>query len=119
MPQIFSLKMRDFLPFSDLLKRMQKKILIIDKEILIITRNSDQKILIIFKESLHSAGNLVNFHQKSIKVRHSRQMRTFQQKVHEFCPKLSCNSKTFLELGSQDPPLFAGLLHAGSQSSKY
>ena len=30
-------------------------------------------------------------------------------KVCEFCSKLSCNSKTFLELGSQDLPLFEGL----------
>ena len=57
---------------------IQKKILMIDKEILLIERNVDnlesdigKKILIIFKESLHSAGNLVNFHQKSIKARHS------------------------------------------------
>ena len=57
---------------------MQKKILMIDKEMLLIARNSDnsksdigEKILIIFKESLHSGGNLVNFHQKSIKVLHS------------------------------------------------
>ena len=48
----------------------------IDKEILLIARKVDnlesdigKKILIIFKESLHSAGNLVNFHQKSIKAR--------------------------------------------------
>ena len=50
----------------------------IDKEILLKARNFDnsesdigKKILIIFKESLHSAGNLVNFHQKSIKAHHS------------------------------------------------
>ena len=29
--------------------------------------------------------------------------------MREFCSSLSCNSKTFLELGSQVPPLFAGL----------
>ena len=86
----------------------------IDKEILARNsvnseRNIGKKFLIIFKESLHSAGNLSNFHQKSIKVRYLRQMRIFRQKVDEFCSKLSCNSKTFLELGSQDPPLFAGL----------
>ena len=97
---------------------MQKKMFMIDKEILLIARNSDnseidigKKILIIFKESLYSAGNLFNFHQKSLKVRHSRQMRNFRQKVREFSSKLSCNSKTFLELGSQVPPLFAGLLN--------
>ena len=66
-------------------------------------------IHIIFKYSLHSAGNLVNFQQKLIKVPHLQQMRIFRQKVQEFCSNLSCNSKTFLELGSQDPPLFAGL----------
>ena len=33
--------------------------------------------------------------------------------MREFCQKLSCNSKTFLELGSQDPPLFAGLVVGG------
>ena len=65
----------------DTLKRMQKKILIIDKKIQTI-----QKILIIFKDS--------------------RQMRIFLQKVSEFCSKLSCNFKTFYELGSQDPPIF-------------
>ena len=64
----------------------------IDKEILLMSRNSDNaesdigmKILIIFKESLHSEENLVYFHQKSIKVHNFRQMRTFCQKVHEFC----------------------------------
>ena len=30
-------------------------------------------------------------------------------KCVSFGSKLSCKSKTFLELGSQDPPLFAGL----------
>ena len=61
----------------------------IEKEILLIARNFDnlesdigKKILIIFKESLHSVGNLVNFHQKSIKVCHSRQMLIFLQTVH-------------------------------------
>ena len=95
---------------------MQKKIFIIDKEMLLTARNSDhsesdieKKIYIILKERLNSRGNLINFHQKSIKVCHSGQMLIFWQKVHEFCSKLSYNSKTFLELGSQDPPLFAGL----------
>ena len=69
MPNIFSYKMRDFLPFLDPLKSVQKKTLMIDKDILLIARNSDnsesdigKKILSIFKESLHSAGNFVNFH---------------------------------------------------------
>ena len=35
-------------------------------------------------------------------------MRDFWPKVSEFYSKLSCNSKTFLELRSQDPPVFAG-----------
>ena len=33
----------------------------------------------------------------------------FQQKVREFSSKFSWNSNSFLELGSQDPPLFPGL----------
>ena len=83
---------------------MQKKIFIIDKEILLTARNSDhsesdieKKIFIILKESLNSRGNLINFHQKSIKVCHSRQKCIIRQKVHEFAqnflatPKLSWN----------------------------
>ena len=96
---------------------MQKKIFMIDKEILLIARNSDhseshieKNTLIIFKESYPSAGNPVNFDNISIKVRYSRKMHIFRQKVCEFYLKLSFNSKTFLELGSQDPPLFAGLM---------
>ena len=78
-----------FFTILDPLKHVQKKIFIIDKEILLIKRNSEHsdndienKILIIFKESLHAAGNLANFHHKSIKVCHLRQMRIFLQKVH-------------------------------------
>ena len=33
----------------------------------------------------------------------------FRQKVCEFSWKISCSSNSFLELGSHDPPLFAGL----------
>ena len=82
MPQIFSLKTRDFLSFSNPMNSTfseLKKFFMIDKEMeLIIARNFDnlesdigKKILIIFKESLHSAGNFVNFHQKSIKAHRS------------------------------------------------
>ena len=44
------------------------------------------------------------------KVRDSGQKTNSRQKVREFCSKLSWNPNSFLELGSQDPPLFAGLL---------
>ena len=78
MPLIFSLKTRDFLALSEPLKRVQKKIFIIDKEMLLTASNSDhsesdieKKIFIILKESLNLGGNLINFHQKSIKVCHS------------------------------------------------
>ena len=69
----------------------------------------EEKVLISFNESSNSVGNLVNFHQKSIKVHHSQQMRNFWQKVHEFTQNFLA---TFLELGSQDPPQFAGLVYS-------
>ena len=36
----------------------------------------------------------------------------FFTKVHKFSSKFSWSSNSFLELGSQDPPLFAGLLYS-------
>ena len=97
MPQIFSLKMLFLYHFRTLWRAWfstfseLKKIVMIDKEILFIARN------------------LVNFRQKSIKARHSWQILNCWPKVRKFCSKLSCNSKTFLEQGSQDPLLIAGL----------
>ena len=43
------------------------------------------------------------------KVRDSGQKTNSRQKVREFCSTLSWNPNSFLELGPQDPPLFAGL----------
>ena len=49
--------MRSKETFEDPESDMQKKILMISESYIV------KKILIIFKESLHSAGNVVNFHR--------------------------------------------------------
>ena len=76
----------------------------INKEILLIARHFDnlesdigKKILIIFKESLHSAENLVNFHQNQSKHVIRDKCVIFGQKCVNFAqnflatPKLSWN----------------------------
>ena len=46
------------------------------------------------------------------KVCDSQQKIDFWQKVREFCSTFSCNPNSFLELGSQDAPLFTHLVTA-------
>ena len=76
---------------------MQKKILMNDKEILLITKiDIGKKILISFKESLHSTGNLVNSHQNQSKYVIRGKCLIFCKKCVNFCKKCVNFDQNFL-----------------------